>query len=263
MSNEFSQNAAPPADPHGLADGILYGPVSSRRFGATWGINLLPARKKFCSFNCVYCQLGWNDGGYKPSPQEFPSAQDVTDALNAAQNDATWGIAPGALVVSGNGEPTLNPFFAEIAAAIHDFRATHTPKTSTICFSAGTALCAPEIQKALALFDECAIKWDANLKKIDLAPSSFSIESLIEQVAALPNLVLQCCFVGGKPTNADEASVSRWADSLARLNPKRIDIYTVARDPAAASVAPISPDELESIARRARQTASCPVRIAT
>lgn len=250
-------------DPHGLADGILYGPVPSRRFGTTWGINLLPARKKFCSFNCVYCQLGWNDSGYKPAQKEFPSVQNVSNALHAAQNDATWGTAPGALVVSGNGEPTLNPFFAEIAAAIHDFRATNTPKTRTICFSAGTALCDPEIQKALALFDECAIKWDANPKKIDLVPSSFSPESLIEQVVMLPNLVLQCCFVGGKPTNADEASVSRWIDSLARLHPKRIDIYTVSRDPAAASVTAVSSDELEIIAQRAGQIVTCPVRVAT
>ena len=44
-----------------LHGGVIYGPIHSRRFGTSLGINLLPAGRKVCSFNCVYCQYSWTE----------------------------------------------------------------------------------------------------------------------------------------------------------------------------------------------------------
>ena len=38
----------------------IFGPVHSRRLGVSLGINLLPEDGKFCSFDCIYCECGFN-----------------------------------------------------------------------------------------------------------------------------------------------------------------------------------------------------------
>jgi wyosine [tRNA(Phe)-imidazoG37] synthetase (radical SAM superfamily) len=80
---------------------IIYGPVSSWRLGRSLGIDLLNTRRKVCSFNCVYCQLGETDQ-FIVEPREFISLEQLTseiELLNPIKADyATF---------SGMGEPTL------------------------------------------------------------------------------------------------------------------------------------------------------------
>jgi wyosine [tRNA(Phe)-imidazoG37] synthetase (radical SAM superfamily) len=80
---------------------IIYGPVASWRLGRSLGIDLLNTRKKVCSFNCVYCQLGETDQ-FIVEPREFVSLEQLTseiELLNPIKADyATF---------SGMGEPTL------------------------------------------------------------------------------------------------------------------------------------------------------------
>ena len=80
---------------------IIYGPVASWRLGRSLGIDLLNTRRKVCSFNCVYCQLGETDQ-FIVEPREFISLEQLTseiELLNPIKADyATF---------SGMGEPTL------------------------------------------------------------------------------------------------------------------------------------------------------------
>ena len=80
---------------------IIYGPVSSWRLGRSLGIDLLSTRRKVCSFNCVYCQLGETDQ-FIVEPRGFISLEQLTseiELLNPIKADyATF---------SGMGEPTL------------------------------------------------------------------------------------------------------------------------------------------------------------
>src|ERR1051325_7689543 len=64
---------------------IVYGPVRSRRLGASLGVNLLPAGFKVCNMNCAYCQYGWNRGYPRAHGQRsaWPAAQAVESALSA------------------------------------------------------------------------------------------------------------------------------------------------------------------------------------
>ena len=39
----------------------VFGPVKSRRLGRSLGVNLLPEDGKVCSFDCIYCECGFND----------------------------------------------------------------------------------------------------------------------------------------------------------------------------------------------------------
>ena len=97
---------------------IIYGPVSSWRLGKSLGIDLLNTRRKVCSFNCIYCQLGETDQ-FIVEPREFINLEQLTSEIelfNPMKADyATF---------SGMGEPTLASNLGEaieIARSILDF----------------------------------------------------------------------------------------------------------------------------------------------
>ena len=92
-----------------LFDQIIFGPVHSRRFGISLGVNLLPVDAKVCSFDCVYCECGWTD---HLAINSLPAANDVRDALEAKlKHMQAKGELPDVITFSGNGEPTMHPYF--------------------------------------------------------------------------------------------------------------------------------------------------------
>lgn len=232
---------------HGLIGGIIYGPVTSRRFGKTLGINILPSGRKWCTFHCVYCQLG---SGEKKSkvPMDFPSSEDVRIAWNKFQKISSE--KTDYIVVSGNGEPTLNPQFLPIVEELVKLRGRDLPKVKLICFTNGSRLVDSDIFKALCFFDECHLKLDANLHEIDIPENDFSLATMIEVVRALPNLVIQSCFVTGRIDNMDEVSLAEWQNQILSLKPKRVDLYTILRQPAWDSVLAVRKNQLASLAQR-------------
>ena len=100
-----------------LFDEVVFGPVQSRRLGVSLGINLLPTDCKYCNFNCIYCECGWNAHS-KLQKKFLPTRQDIYDALDRKLADMQQtGQLPDAITFAGNGEPTIHPDFAGI---IHD-----------------------------------------------------------------------------------------------------------------------------------------------
>ena len=92
---------------------IIYGPVHSRRLGLSLGVNLLPLHSKICSFDCVYCECGWN--GEHRGEHRFNSREDVREALAAQlRKMADEGGLPDVITFAGNGEPTMHPDFEGI-----------------------------------------------------------------------------------------------------------------------------------------------------
>ena len=125
---------------------IVYGPVRSRRLGASLGINLLPAGMKICNMDCVYCQYGWTRGAvrYRGESVGWPSAQAVETALSArlaAAADRTEVI--DRLTVAGHGEPTLHPEFEEIATRLCAVRDRIAPGMPLAILSNSTTAAAP------------------------------------------------------------------------------------------------------------------------
>ena len=103
-----------------LEEGIIYGPLLSRRLGRSLGINLLPTKYKICSFDCLYCNYGYTDlQTLNPPRQDFPTTDAVLTAIKQAlQKEDKLDY----LTFSGNGEPTLHPEFTTIAAQTKELR---------------------------------------------------------------------------------------------------------------------------------------------
>ena len=91
---------------------IAYGPIHSRRLGTSLGMELMPLTHKLCTFNCVYCECGWNE---KVSHPKLLTRAEVKAALEAKlQVLRSQQSALDVITFSGNGEPTLHPDFLGI-----------------------------------------------------------------------------------------------------------------------------------------------------
>ena len=96
-----------------LFPSIVYGPVHSRRLGLSLGMNLMPVTAKLCTFDCIYCECGFNED-HRPS-LPLPTREEVAQKLEQKlQQMVAEGQLPDVLTFAGNGEPTCHPHFADI-----------------------------------------------------------------------------------------------------------------------------------------------------
>ena len=92
---------------------IIFGPVHSRRLGLSLGVNLLPTESKLCSFDCIYCECGWN--AEHPGARRFNTREDVRTQLAATlRRMVADGTPPDVITFAGNGEPTMHPEFEAV-----------------------------------------------------------------------------------------------------------------------------------------------------
>src|SRR5262245_5038782 len=102
-----------------LESKIIYGPIFTRRFGWDLGINLLPVTHRLCTFDCIYCQYGPLSSAQKP---DFPTVAEVIANLSTAWQSCVDTTSERLhMTIAGNGEPTMHPLFAEIAAKIKEW----------------------------------------------------------------------------------------------------------------------------------------------
>jgi wyosine [tRNA(Phe)-imidazoG37] synthetase (radical SAM superfamily) len=255
--------------PWKLPEGILYGPFSTRRKGSALGVNLLPPGDKACTFNCAYCQCGWTpvevfrSGEWKA---KCPSLDTVRRALEEGfaglQAD---GNAPDAIVVSGNGEPTLYPQFGEAVDLILAARDQWFPKTRTMVLTAGTELGSADIRRACDRLDERCVKLDAGdaktLKKIDIPLVPFTLEALVANCRKLRDVTIQSFFTRGAVDNTTEAALNSWLDRLDEIQPIEVQVYSLDRVPPAKGLKQVPRTELEAIAARASQRLGVPAHV--
>jgi wyosine [tRNA(Phe)-imidazoG37] synthetase (radical SAM superfamily) len=244
-----------------LHEGIVYGPVRSRRLGRSLGINLTPAHLKLCSFNCSYCQYGWSEHSRRasePGFEHWPSAATVAKAVAvalrsiAAQNDRV-----DRLTLAGHGEPTMHPKFREVVAALKKVRDELAPGVPIAVLSNASTLERADVCAALAELDERYMKLDAGdtatLRSVNGSP--LSIEQLVGGLKKVPDIVIQAMFVKdrtGRVDNTGDLTVINWVGALDRIRPKAVQIYTIDRTPAFPYLQPVAPARLREIVQRVR-----------
>ena len=130
---------------------IVFGPIHSRRLGISLGINLLPLKRKFCTFDCVYCECGL---GEMFTENPLPTAKDVEEALRTKlQALKVEGLTPDVFTFAGNGEPTLHPEFSQIIDVVTALRDEYFPQAKVSVLSNATQIHRDEIRQALIFND--------------------------------------------------------------------------------------------------------------
>lgn len=240
---------------------IIYGPVNSRRLGRSLGINILPAGMKYCTFNCVYCQYGWNKIKFDRNDMNdiaFPTIIDIKNALlDALEELKSEENLPAYLTLSGNGEPTLHPDFFDIVEAIIEIRDKIVPSAKTTILSNSSEVNSDEICNALCLLDQRIMKFDcgnsAVLNRFNKPVEGITLDRIAEELCRLSRRVpiyIQTLFASGKCGNMHEEDLNSWAANIKKINPEMVQIYSLSRGYPAKSIEPAGKEELFMIKAR-------------
>lgn len=243
-----------------LFDEIAFGPIHSRRLGISLGMNLLPYDGKVCSFDCIYCECGYNQDRRTKSP--LPSRENVKSALEyKLQQLKKDNITPDVITFAGNGEPTLHPQFAEIINDTIELRDKYVPEAKISVLSNAMYIGKETVFNALKKVDNNILKLDSaildTVKLIDCPASpSYTIERQIELFKKFDgNFIMQTMFVRGTHNgkivdNTTKEEVSAWIDVVKETQPKEVMIYTIDRETPEKNLEKVSLEELQMIGKR-------------
>jgi wyosine [tRNA(Phe)-imidazoG37] synthetase (radical SAM superfamily) len=211
---------------------IIYGPVNSRRLGASLGVNLMPHGRKYCDFDCLYCHYGrtTDHRRYPEKPDLFPETDIV---LREVENWLRSDVQFGYLTFSGNGEPTLHPRFAEIARGCRDLARKLRPDVKVTLLSNSSTCTDPGITAALSYIDLPIMKLDAGdpglFDRINRPAAGIKFEDILAGLVKLEDITIQTLFLTGDPDNSTPAAVASWLDRLETIKPEAVQIYTLDR----------------------------------
>lgn len=240
----------------------IFGPVHSRRLGVSLGINLLPADGKVCTFDCIYCECGYN-ADRRPK-QKLPTREEVRTALEARLQDMQQnGPAPDVLTFAGNGEPTAHPHFPEIIEDTLALRDKYFPHAKVSVLSNSTFIHRPAVFSALNKVDNNILKLDtvdeAYIRELDRPSGNFSLLSVIEGLKAFKgNCIIQTMFLKGSyrgkdMDNTSDKFVLPWLETVREIAPRQVMIYTIDRETPDHDLLKATPEELDRIATLVRE----------
>ena len=236
----------------------IFGPVHSRRLGVSLGINLLPEDGKVCTFDCVYCECGFNSDHRPKKP--LPTREEVRAALEARLQDMQKnGPVPDVLTFAGNGEPTAHPHFPEIIEDTLALRDKYFPKAKVSVLSNSTFIHRPTVFAALNKVDNNILKLDTvdmdYIRTVDRPTGHYEVENIIEGLKAFKgNLIIQTIFMKGTTEdgkdvdNTSDKYVLPWLEVVKQINPRQVMIYTIDRETPDQKLKKATKEELDRIA---------------
>lgn len=247
----------------------IFGPVHSRRLGTSLGINLSPNDGKICSFDCLYCEAGYNAQG--PGSTGLPSLKKVHDDLEKRLTSMHNAGEPlDVITFSGNGEPTLHPDFEAIIDSVIALRNRYFPKVKISVLTNSTQLHRPDVARALSRVDNNILKLDSavdtTMRLLDRPNSPASnVERAIEGIAQFgPKAIVQTMFTRGEHDgqavdNTTDAEIDALIDAYRRIAPGQIMIYSIDRRTPEQSLEKIPAESLRAIADRISAATGIPV----
>ncbi len=241
----------------------IFGPVHSRRLGVSLGINLLPADGKVCTFDCIYCECGFN-ADHRPK-QPLSTREEVRSALEARLRDMQQnGSTPDVLTFAGNGEPTAHPCFPEIIEDTLALRDNYFPNAKVSVLSNSTFIHRPAVFEALNKIDNNILKLDTvdeeYVRVLDRPAGHYSIRKIIEGMKAFKgNCIIQTMFLKGSykgqdMNNTSDKFVLPWLETVKEIAPRQVMIYTIDRETPDHDLQKATHEELDRIAERIRET---------
>ncbi|MDD4759790.1 MAG: radical SAM protein [Bacteroidaceae bacterium] len=217
----------------------IFGPVTSRRLGISLGINLMPGNGKVCTFDCIYCECGYN--GEHFTHKKRPTREQVRTALRSQLEDMSKKKEPlDVLTFAGNGEPTAHPDFLGIVEDVIVLRNQYYPQAKVSVLSNGSLIHRPGVFQALMLVDKNILKLDTvNLKYIQAVNRPILHYTPEEQVKNMllfhGHIIIQTMFMksvinGVEVDNTDNSYVNPWLKAIKRISPQEVMIYTIDRE---------------------------------
>ncbi|EBD1746047.1 radical SAM protein [Campylobacter jejuni] len=224
---------------------ILFGPVSSRRFGRSLGIDLSP-NKKQCNFDCVYCEL---------DPKKAQEKQDEIISIDKIISEVKVMLEKNVefdfFTLTANGEPSLYPYLNELILSLRSI----AKDKKLLILSNGTAVLDEDKFNALLKLDVVKFSLDSAVAKtfyrIDRALKNIDLEKMIEKMADFRarfngDLIMEILVV--KDLNDNEEEFKALNQALKKIMPLRVDLSTIDRPPAYA-VKKVSEEKLLELSK--------------
>lgn len=223
------------------------------------GVNLLPIDSKLCSFDCIYCECGWNDE--HPGKRRFNAREDVSAMLDATlEKMVAAGTPPDVITFAGNGEPTLHPDFELIIEDTIALRDKHCPAAKVSVLSNATQIHRDDVRRALLRVDNNILKldsaFDSTVQLVNKPQGAYTVARTVELLKKFEGkLIVQTMFLRGeyqsqRIDNTTEEEVSAWLKLIEEIAPKQVMVYSLDRDTPCQTLEKVEKDELRAIAAR-------------
>lgn len=234
----------------------IFGPVKSRRLGISLGINLLPDDGKICTFDCLYCECGFN-AERRPN-KRLPKREDVARALEKKLLEMQENCEfPDVLTFAGNGEPTVHPEFEAIMDDTIALRNRYCPNAKISVLTNATLITRDSVFNALKKVDNNILKLDTvnsdYISFLDRPTGRYDLEKIIERMKAFDGkAVIQTMFLKGEVNgydvnNTGDAFVLPWISAIKHIAPREVMIYTIDRETPQQGLQKATREELDRI----------------
>ena len=242
-----------------LYNDIIFGPIRSRRLGLSLGVNLLPVESKLCSFDCIYCECGWNDE--HPGRRRFNSREDVRNMLREVLGRMVGeGTPPDVITFAGNGEPTMHPDFEGVIDDTIALRDELCPAARVSVLSNATQIHREDVRRALQRVDNNILKldsaFDSTVQLVNKPQGAYTVEHTVELLKLFEGrLILQTMFLRGEYEgqlldNTREEEVAAWLRLVEEIAPRQVMVYSLDRDTPCKTLEKVSREDLLAIAAR-------------
>jgi wyosine [tRNA(Phe)-imidazoG37] synthetase (radical SAM superfamily) len=261
-----------------LNNRFVYAVISQRARGLSIGINLNPDKR--CNFDCAYCEVNRDTPGRDRKVDLNVMAEELERLLKLVQEKRVREL-PGfrnmpeellelkEVALSGNGEPTLCPDFAEVVREICYFRSTGRYRFFKIVLITNTTgLDLPEVRRGLKFLsndDEIWVKLDAGTQEYMNVVNRADIPlwRVLDNILAIAKerpVIVQSLFplINGQQPPAQE--IEEYAARLKELKAagaqiSMVQVYSAHRPPHRPHCEHLPLKSLSQIARRVREVA--------